>query len=122
MPIAGWAPLYSTVPNSYDLKVNKSPLIRRMQRILRKDQLRSLQALMLSLNGAAPGATATKTFKEVDMQADGLLRGGLRTINTKTSINRASTAGDKTTIDDVISHIFTPTRVADLSGNWTPLS
>lgn len=59
-----------------------------------RGQLRFRQ-LMIALMGVAPGAVATKSITQVGTTEE---LGGVRPIDTKSLINRATTAGDVTEI------------------------
>jgi hypothetical protein len=50
-----------------------------------------MRALMLALNGVAPGAAATKTLTRVAVSTE---LGGARAIETNTVISRVTTAAD----------------------------
>jgi hypothetical protein len=80
---------------------------------------RDLSALAIALNGVAAGANATSTYKEVQAIQDlsNFALGGLRTIDTKTLINRNTTAADQTLLNTLFDGIFAPTSYpADKGG------
>lgn len=64
--------------------------------ILNKKSNLALRALMVALDGVAPGAATAKTLTRV---ANSTELGGVRTIETETLINRVSAAGDVTNIN-----------------------
>lgn len=80
----------------------------------------AVRELLHTLIGATAGGTAAMTHKRVraerDLEANVL--GGARTIETYTSINRATTAGDVTALKNAVE---LPSRVtsypADAAGN-----
>ena len=82
-------------------------------------------AAMYALLGATTGGTATKTHPRVAAQTMGTPGvptglGGVRTIETVTDINRATTAADLTVFQGVMSRLAAgnPTTYAtDASGN-----
>lgn len=112
MPSAtGYQPLYNS---AYATTVSRSALERAATRLFKRMNAR--RGLMLALNGAAPGATATVQEKRVAHSRTEL--GGVRSIETFTYVNRATTAADETAGDKVLnedSRITTPTNRA---GNW----
>lgn len=82
-------------------QISKGSARRRVAEILAGKSAMPLRALMLALDGVAPGATATKTLARI---ANNTELGGKRTIETETLISRATTAGDVTAINaDVLS-------------------
>lgn len=112
MPSAtGYQPLYSS---AYATTVSRNPLERAATRLFRR--MNSRRGLMLALNGAATGGTATVQEKRVAHSTTNL--GGVRSIETMTYVNRATTAADETAGDNVLnktSRIATPTNKA---GTW----
>lgn len=102
---------YSPLFGSYSLQVNRNPLERAVTRLMKKMGKR--QELMLELNGAGTGATATASRKRVAHSTTEL--GGIRTIETYNEVNRATTAADETAGDALLSkssRIATPTNKA----------
>jgi hypothetical protein len=94
---------------------------RAISRIMEKPGNRKLRGLMLALNGAAAGGTATVTHKQIAGPASTpttlTALGGLRTVETVTDVNRATTAADETNIDQIINDKFAPASYpADRSG------
>lgn len=78
----------------------------------------ALRETMETLNGAAPGAVAAKTYSRIQASEE---LGGKRVVETETLINRATTATDKNDINaDVLSltsRTHDPTPVPNLDGN-----
>jgi hypothetical protein len=85
---------------------------RMISRIMEKPGNRKLRGLMLALNGAAAGGTATVTHKQIAGPASTPIAvgayGGTRTVETVTDVNRATTAADETNIDQIINDKFAP--------------
>jgi hypothetical protein len=105
MAVTGYQPLYN---NAYAITVDRNSIERNVSRILRR--LPKKRALMLALNGAAAGGTATGTQKRVAHSTTEL--GGVRAVETQTYVNRATVSADETAIDGLIytdSRIATPT-------------
>ena len=86
----------STLSTAHTTSRNK----RRVRQALRQDDV--TRALANTLNGVAPGATATKTISQVEANAE---LGGKRNISTYTRINRVTTAADVT---DLASDLYAP--------------
>jgi hypothetical protein len=74
------------------------------------------QEIMLTLNGAVAGATATAQHSRVQHSTTEL--GGQRTIETRTLINGATTAAQESAIDDDLAVDSRPSYPADGAGNW----
>jgi hypothetical protein len=98
---------------------SRAPARANIARAFEEDKITA--ALAKALNGAAPGATATAVRKQiVAPQVNGLNFGGKRAVADYTLINRATTAGDKTALDNTYDAAFVPaTFPADKSG-WLP--
>lgn len=114
MAVTGYQPLYNS---AYALTVDRSPMERAVTRIMRRLQKR--RGLMVALNGAAAGGTATVQEKRVAHSLTNL--GGVRTIETFTYVGRATTSADETAGDNLLtqdSRIATPTNRA---GTWPQL-
>lgn len=101
--------------DNYSPLVNRNTNNRQLFRLMRRSRVQ--RALMIALNGAAVGGTATSTRKRV--AANATEQGGVRTVETLTEINRATVAADETEIDAILlnddSRIATPTNRA---GTW----
>ena len=109
----GYSPLFGT----YSTTVDRNSLERIATKLFKRMNKR--RGLMLALNGAATGGTATVQEKRVAHSTTNL--GGVRSIETFTYVNRATTAADETAGDKVLnedSRITTPTNKA---GNWPAL-
>lgn len=105
---------YSPLFGTYTLRNNVSGLHRSLFRLARR--VPRTRELMDTLIGAAAGGTAALTPKRV--AASRTEQGGKRSIETRTVINRATTAADVTTLKGFIntdSRIATPTNKA---GSW----
>lgn len=104
------------------LTTNASPMKRKIARVLHLSAgLKGLRAIAIALDGVAPGATATRTHKQVQAVESPAAAGdvsGVRTIETVTDVNRATTAGDKTNIDgSIYAYPARPTYPANGDGN-----
>ena len=81
-------------------------------------RMRGLRELMLTLDGTAAGSTATEQNKRVAAAEE---LGGVRTIETQDIVNRATVAGDVTTINaDILalsSKTYDGTPPANGDGN-----
>lgn len=120
-------------PTSVAQKGYRSPLERQLAKLFRRNQLRSLVAVMTALNGAVAGGTATASYKRVKAPAlpsagtpqptyIGEMAGN-RTIETQTDISRVTTSADVTYINDITginlleAEMATTTYPVDSSGN-----
>jgi hypothetical protein len=89
----------------------------RISKMLRNGAMTSATTqLLLTLLGAATGATATKTKRQVQWQQGS--PGGLIPIEVITLVNRATTAADLTAFQALMArNTFPTTYPPDLSGN-----
>lgn len=81
---------------------------------------RPVRRLLLTLLGAASGATATETYSRVaatQVFSAPFSQGGLIALETVTPINRATAAADITNLTAMISRGPPITLTADVSGN-----
>ena len=104
----GYSGLWGT---SLTLLVNRNPMRRAITRLMRR--LPKDQELMLTLNGAAAGSTASADKARVQHSTDDFGLGGVRTIEVVDPLNRATVAGDKTAIDDDLSVAMVPSTYPD---------
>lgn len=93
-----------------------------LTKLLSKDRgTRKLMSLMKALNGVAPGATATATYKEVEALngvGNPIVNGGVRNIVTDNDVNRVTTAADVTLINGIFDKLFNPSPYpTDKAGN-----
>jgi hypothetical protein len=72
---------------------------------------------METLNGAAAGQAALSTFKRVQARNGDDTLGGVRTVETRSIVNRVTSAGDKTVIDNILKGTSKPTYPTEKSGN-----
>lgn len=97
-------------------------------RQLRSKGGRALARLLITLAGAAPGATASETLSQLTSAAgvsgganDPLSQGGKRVVAPVTLINRATTSGDATMLQGIATQAFGPVvntgYPVDKSGN-----
>lgn len=95
-----------------------SALRRIASQALGKKSTYALRELMETLNGAAAGSTATKTYARIQANEE---LGGVRTIESQSLVNRVTTTADKNDINaDVLSlssKTYDPTPVANGDGN-----
>jgi hypothetical protein len=92
----------------------------RISRSLFQGPNRVLRRLLITLLGAAPGATATENRSRVQGQQSTFSpndNGGLIPIETVQVINRATTANDVVNTVNSISRSYVPTYPLDASGN-----
>lgn len=106
---------------NYSLLVNKAPLRKRVSRTFREVGSFSFRQLMLTLNGVVAGSTATKSMSRAKEEAVAGLaasNGGKRTIESRSLINRATTAADVTAISNMLQDQTDPSSYpTDKSGN-----
>lgn len=111
--------------NNYTFVKGKAPNTRKLKQLMRDQEMRTLRALMVALNGVAPGGTASATVRQVannggsanNVTSVGAL-GGRRALQTRTLINRATTSADQTYITNLMTRRFGPlTYPRDRSGN-----
>lgn len=111
--------------DTYSFKSGNHPMEKRIKNIMRRRGMQTLRALTETLLGAAAGSTASKTYKQVVNNGAtagvptsvGAL-GGVRAMQTRTQISRATTAADDTRITNLITKRYAPaTYPGDRSGN-----
>ncbi len=109
-------------PQAHSL-IGKYPNRNRIRRLVNREGFRRYTELFDTLIGAGAGGTAAATHKRIaaqDSTAIGAL-GGVRTVETVTDINRASTNADITALKEMVFNVKTrPSYPADLSGNGGP--
>jgi hypothetical protein len=105
----------------YSAQNGKLPSRRVLTRAFRK---RGLQAVRSIINADAvvtrSGGTATASYKRVAADVapgDPLVRGGVRTIETVTQINAATSTTTSAQISDIVMDTFDRAYNTDLSGN-----
>lgn len=95
-----------------------SYLKRRVAQLLGKKQTYALREIAETLNGVAPGQTASKSLTRVAADED---LGGVRAIESETLVNRATTTDDRDAINrnlfSLSSRTYDPTPVANGDGN-----
>ena len=92
-------------------------LRKRIARLLDQRGMRKDRQLVNILLGAAAGSTATATNKRVAHSTSEL--GGLRTIETETLVNRATTAADDTDLTtNLLTYASRPTYPTDRARSW----
>jgi hypothetical protein len=92
---------------------------RNLARLMHMTAQRDVGAVMVALNGVAPGQTATVTHAYVQArQTDGLNFGGQVPIVQTTLINRITTPADVTQLNTLYKPTFAPTVYpVEKSGN-----
>lgn len=83
----------------------RSAVRRRAAQALHEEQMRPVREIMRALNGAAPGANATKTKGRIVADVE---LGGRRAIEQQTLVNQVTTAGDVTNINATILDYTSP--------------
>lgn len=95
----------------------------RIANMLNRQANQALRMLFISMIGAAPGATAAKSYKRVLAQTTfdvpgGTNLGGLIPIDTAIYINRANTVTDDNNLTALLNRTHGPAAYAiDVSGN-----
>lgn len=116
-----WSGLWDDVYGQPYAPINQRMVLpRRIGMSYVREGMAADAAIAKALNGAAAGGTATATRKQVEalQSINSLGLGGARVIETKTIINRATTAADETAVDAMIEAKFAPTTYpVDASGN-----
>lgn len=129
--VTGYSAFWSAVSNingevgaPYAMRFSRSSHERRASIALSRSGFRAVRELMVTLNGVAPGQTALDTYAQAGTTQQGptaIGPGGVRTVDTITTVNRVTTAGDVTTLNArVIDGLFVaaPTSYpTDASGN-----
>lgn len=92
----------------------RSPLERHLARTFKRNQLRELVEVMITLNGAAAGQAALATYPRRQAPAGPSATvpvvtgigdlGGAVAIETVTVIDRVTTAADETYVDDILNN------------------
>lgn len=121
-----WSGLFDNVNaggySNLGLPRRKGNIARRISILMAREtnSSASLREVMRALNGVAAGATATFSFAQVGavVTRESPNNGGLRTINTITPINRATTAGDVAITEAFLTQQNRPaTYPVDAGGN-----
>lgn len=103
---------YSAVPSNGNTFEQNNRIRNTLTKLVSKDRgARKLMSLMRALNGVAPGATATVTFKEIQALngvGNPIVNGGKRVIETDNDVNRVTTAADVTLINGIFNKLFAP--------------
>lgn len=100
---------------------NDNPIKRRIARLYDREGMRAYKELSLELTGAAVGATASATHKQVLARenAEGQL-GGVRTIETVTDVNRVTATADLTDLDDKVLAFPSEPTTYPVNGDGNP--
>lgn len=110
---------------NYTFVKGKAPLTRELKQLMRRREMKTLRTLMIALNGVAPGASASANVVQVanNGTSSGVVTGvaglgGQRALQTRSMINRVTTAADVTYITNLMTKRFGPlTYPRDRSGN-----
>lgn len=96
------------------------PRLNSIRRVVNREAFRPLTALLNDLIGATAGSTVTASHKRVEAIQNGsgpINYGGVRTIETKSDINRASAASDVTALKAFLYNILTAPSPYPSNGN-----
>lgn len=97
--VTGWSNFWGNTANAYTMQNSRTHHERAMSRILGKPGYRGMRKVFSLMLGTAVGSTATDTYSRITAPA-GLTQsssfGGSRTIETVTSVSRATVAADQT--------------------------
>ena len=129
--VTGYSAFWQNVSNingeagvPYAMRFSRSSHERRASIAMSRSGFRAVRRLILTLNGVAPGATATDTYAQAGTNQQGPTAvgpGGVRNIDTITTVNRVTAAGDVTTITNrIIDGLFVQAPSSyptDASGN-----
>lgn len=112
--MTAWSGLYNHIHGvSYSLLGAKSNLQRRISRAFEKRGAKVLGELAITLDGVVAGSTAAVSYNRIsNPDADPTNEfpySGKRTIESVSLVNRATTAGDVTTLNAMFDDKFTPT-------------
>lgn len=111
--------------DTYSFVSGKAPSNKQLKRLMRQRGMGITQKLFTTLDGVAPGSTATKQYSRVTSNGTSVgvvtslgSLGGLRGKETQTQINRATLAADVTYLNNLVTKRFAPTSYpGDRSGN-----
>lgn len=115
--------LYNTVYNeTYALLVDKWPMRKRINTLFRKSRTgaRELHAILDATFGVASSVSVSDSYSRVQATSnpgEPVTNGGARTIESRSIINRNTTAADIATLDAIVTETSKPTYPIDKSGN-----
>ena len=118
--------LWNSVYNETYALTGRDSLRKHLMLILKKPGFDVFDEILQTLiTDSTPASTALVSRPQVagdDLVGSPIANGGVRTIETRTKINRAITAADKTDMlrilrDSTTERVFAPTYPTDLSGN-----
>ena len=121
--MAAWSGLFNGVhATDYSLLVNHAPHLKPVNKLFRKSRYgsRGAAALLNALIGAAIGNNVAATLNRVAASADPgnpIVNGGAISIETRTLLNRNTTADDVTMLKAIFADSSKPTYPIDKSGN-----
>lgn len=116
----GWAGFWGDTPGAYDLLVDKMPRRNSVRRVVNRDGFRALTRLFDVLVGAAPGGTATASYRRVKhMYRNNSGPEIGKFVEVVPVINRATTSADVAALKEMVFNVRTApsTYPADRSGN-----
>lgn len=96
------------------------PRLNSIRRVVNREGFRVYTALLNGLIGAAAGSNVTATHKRIEAiqnESGPINYGGVRTIETKTDINRDTVAGDVTNLKAFLYDIETAPDPYPSNGN-----
>ena len=97
-------------PNANYQPSGTMPRLHSIRRVVNREAFRPLTALLNGLIGATTGSNVTATHKRIEAIQNGsgpINYGGVRTIETKTDINRDTAAADVTALKAFLYNIKT---------------
>jgi hypothetical protein len=129
--VTGYSAFWQNVSNingevgvPYAMRFSRSSHERRASIALSRSGFRAVRELMVTLNGVAPGSAALDTYAQASASQQGPTvtgPGGVRTIDTITTVNRNTAASDVTTLNArVVDGLFVQAPSSyptDASGN-----
>ncbi len=107
-------------PNAAYQPSGPMPRLNSIRRVVNREAFRPLTALLNDLIGATAGSTVTASHKRIEaiQNASGPINyGGVRSIETKEDINRASAAADVTALKAFLYNILTAPATYPANGN-----
>lgn len=123
--VTGWSNFWGLTADAYTMQNFRSSHERRLGMVFGRHGYRGIRKVERLITGTAVGQTATDTYARVSAPA-GLTEasslGGARTIDTITSVARATVTADKTYMETVLDKVFgmnpaISTYPTDASGN-----
>lgn len=107
-------------PNASYQPTGTMPRLNSIRRVVNREAFRPLTALLNGLIGAATGSNVTATHKRIEAIQNGsgpINYGGVRSIETKSDINRDTVAGDVTELKEFLYNVLTAPSTYPTNGN-----